>query len=136
MHGPTQTVSIIWAGLSFCNTHFLGSFAGCTIRVARAPEPSNILFLNLKYTKKQRVCRRTFTFLITYNDGSSMLRLTCLDRLFLVAISVVVVWLSQHYQNSIPTDRCAVSTRVTVCNTVVSECVGEVTREEAESDPE
>lgn len=54
------------------------------LRVRQAPEPSNILFKNLKYTRRQKLVRRALTFVATG---------------VIIFLSVGVVYLAQRFQN-------------------------------------
>ncbi len=62
-------------------------FEGHRIRVKTAPEPSNILFLNLKYTARQRFMRRAFTFFIS---------------LLVICGSASMVYKAQEAQSKVP----------------------------------
>jgi len=80
-------------------------FKGKRIRVTRAPEPSNILFLNLKYSKKSRMLRRMFTFFLSF---------------LIISVSMAVVYTAQVYQRQLPQEE---------------DCPTQVTRADAEADP-
>lgn len=61
---------------------------GRILLVRQAPEPSNILFKNLKYSPRNKFLRRCVTFLLTG---------------LLISVSVSVVYLAQRFQGETPT---------------------------------
>ena len=62
-------------------------FQGAKIRVTRAAEPSNTLFHNLGLSRRSQACRRLWTGVVS---------------LALMSVSFVAVFVSQYYQQSLP----------------------------------
>jgi len=75
------------------------------LRVTDAPEPSNILFTNLRYTASERRWRRLFTSLVV---------------LIILSISIAAVYVAQYYQSRVPLNET---------------CPSSVTLAEAQQDP-
>ena len=77
-----------------------------TIKVTRAAEPSNTLFQNLGLTYGDQWCRRAWTGLVS---------------LAFMSVSFVAVFVSQYYQNRLPTTTSCATAPITTQQQVVDE---------------
>jgi hypothetical protein len=90
-------------------------YHGHRIEVEQAPEPSNILFRNLKHTHRDKCFRRLATSLCT---------------LVVICVSLVITYVAQYYQRTVPgsTD-CPSSLSGTSRDDAVAAADGSLTRD-------